>query len=109
MKQIYQYNAKLVRVVDGDTIDVNVDLGFDVWVKQRLRLKYIDAPEMRGASKEAGLLSKQALEDYIRDTEFYIETEKRGKFGRYIAELFWLTGESINERMIQEGYAVPYE
>ena len=79
----YRYKATLLRVVDGDTIDIDVDLGFGVWLrKQRVRLMGIDTPESRTrnlAEKELGLASKARLEELLSVSQFTIITHKDGK------------------------------
>ena len=113
---MYQYTAKLIRVIDGDTVDAMIDLGFDTWVKKRIRLGGIDAWECRTRDKEEkakGLKAKewlkQTLEDY--DNEFIIESTKVGKYGRCIGYIF--VGDdldySVNSRLIDEGHATLYE
>lgn len=106
----------MVRVVDGDTIDVDIDLGFYVWIrKQRIRLLDIDAPEVRGESKEAGLAASEYLKGLIDGKTVIIRTAK-GKdgvdrddsFGRWLATIY-LDGLDVNEEMMRAGHAVPYE
>jgi micrococcal nuclease len=119
---IYIYKAELIRVVDGDTVDLIIDLGFDTSRKERFRLYGIDAPEMRTA---AGKEAKAWLEDAIRPPEpIYIQTiqletkAKRDKYGRFLAVLYSEFGdvhtklpekslalESINSQMIEAGHA----
>lgn len=112
----YLYRAEVVRVVDGDTIDVDIDLGFYVWIrKQRIRLLDIDAPEVRGESKEAGLAASEYLKGLIDGKTVIIRTAK-GKdgadrddsFGRWLATIF-LDGLDVNQEMMRTGHAVPYE
>ena len=122
----YNYRIKAVeRVVDGDTIDVAIDLGFDVCTSQRVRLLGIDTPESRTSDKEEkryGLLSKKKLKEWCLkavasdkdDIELEIrcpEADSRGKFGRVLAEL-WVreddTWTNVNKWMCDNGYAVPY-
>lgn len=117
--------SSLEKVVDGDTIDVNIDLGFDVCTKQRVRLLGIDTPESRTSDKEEkqfGLLSKKKLKEWCMkavasekdDIEIELrcpEADSRGKFGRVLAEV-WVkeddTWTNVNEWMCLNGYAVPY-
>ena len=119
---IYIYKAELVRVVDGDTVDLIIDLGFDTSRKERFRLYGIDAPEMNTA---AGKNSKKWLWDALQPLEaIYVETiqletkARRDKYGRFLAVLYGDLGhlranlppktlavESINARMITEGHA----
>ena len=72
---LYHYKAKLVRVIDGDTVDVMIDLGFDVWIKKRLRLYGIDAPETRTRNlelKKKGKASTKRLEELLNEEEFRV-------------------------------------
>jgi len=117
--------SSLEKVVDGDTIDVNIDLGFDVCTKQRVRLLGIDTPESRTRDleeKKFGLLSKKKLKEWCLkavasekdDIEIELrcpEADSRGKFGRVLAEI-WVSEDgqwtNVNRWMCEEGYAVPY-
>lgn len=112
---MHEYRAIMKRVVDGDTVDVDIDLGFDVWLlKQRVRLQGIDTPESRTRDleeKHYGLLSKQFIKDrFPVGKEFTLRTYKdaTGKFGRILGELLDSQGISVNDTMIAQGYAVPY-
>ena len=114
---MYEYNVKVVRVIDGDTIDVDIDLGFNIVLKkQRIRLYGIDTPESRTRDKEEkvrGFLSKNYLllkcpiGGYIT-----LKSHGVGKFGRILGELFEYNKHedtvSINQEMCDEGYAAPY-
>ena len=111
---MYKYRAQLLRVVDGDTADVMIDLGFDCWIKQRLRFKGVDTWEKRTRNKEEkvrGLLSKSYLKDAIKKAKkLTIKTHKgseTGKFGRILGEVF-ADGVNLNLKMCREGYAVQY-
>jgi micrococcal nuclease len=120
---IYIYKAELIRVVDGDTVELMIDQGFSQFTKQTMRLYGIDAPEMR--TKE-GKAAKAWLEDALMPLEaIYVETlqhktkAKRDKYGRFLAVLYGDLGDidanrpmktpvspsSINARMIVEGHA----
>ena len=118
------YNFRVVsidRVVDGDTIDVTIDLGFDLYKSERVRVAGIDTPEKRTRDLEEKALGidatnylKKKLEDTIAgDEELTIRTELKGGMGKYGRLLGWLyIGEdtlSINEVMIDEGYAWCYD
>lgn len=111
---MYEYRATVLRVVDGDTIDATVDLGFDVHVNQRFRLYGINAPETRGESRDAGKAAKAYLQTLLtthagKTGELTIQTRKddREKYGRYLAVL--LAGDAnLNHLMIAAGHAVPY-
>jgi micrococcal nuclease len=114
--KLYNYKAKLVRVVDGDTIDAEIDLGFGVFIKQRIRLYGIDTPESRTKDleeKERGLAAKARLTELL-PKEFIVQTilNKRGKYGRVLGTLL-VEDESgnvtdINETLVTEGFAVHY-
>lgn len=108
----YCYKAHVVRVVDGDTIDVAIDLGFNVSIKERLRLARINAPEIYGVKKESleykqGMKSTQRVKELVENKDVIIETSKKGKYGRYIAEV-WVEGESVSDILLSEGLATEY-
>jgi micrococcal nuclease len=111
---MYTYNAIVERVVDGDTVDALVDLGFDTWKKVRIRLNGIDAWESRTRDleeKEKGLAAKQYLIEQLEsnDNKFILVSHGVGKFGRCLGELFLQKdGWSLNEMLITEGHAVKY-
>lgn len=111
---MYQYKIKKInRVVDGDTIDAEIDLGFGITISHRIRLKDINAAETRTTNineKEKGLAAKEWLKKELsREGEWIIETYKEDKYGRYLGTLYYV-GDSVtvNERMLNEGIAVPY-
>jgi micrococcal nuclease len=111
---MHQYKVKKInRVIDGDTVDLDIDLGFSITISQRIRLKDIDAPETRTKDleeKERGLAAKVWLEEQLsREGEWIIETYKKDKYGRILGTLY-LVGDSvtINEWMINEGIAESY-
>ena len=108
---MYHYKAKLVRVIDGDTIDVDIDLGFDVWLKkQRIRLAGIDAPESRTrnkAEKVLGLAAKARLVE-LCSVEMQVESLGKGKYGRILGIPKTSEGASMCQILIDEGHAVEY-
>ena len=114
---MYEYFVKNVtNVVDGDTIDVLIDLGFDILFASRVRLAGIDTPESRTrdlAEKKLGLESKEYLKKYLKDAKsVVIKTEKMNsteKFGRVLGWLY-INGDtvSVNDHMINDGYAWAY-
>ena len=115
---MYEYKCKVKRVVDGDTMDVILDLGFDVLHSVRVRLSGIDTPESRTRDldeKARGKLSKAYLKESIKGKKIVLRTklkDSRGKFGRVIAEV-WAEFEegsmrNVNELMIKECHAVKY-
>lgn len=111
---MYQYKIKSIqKIIDGDTIDVEIDLGFGITTSQRIRLKYINAAETRTLNleeKAKGLAAKEWLKKELsREGEWIIETQKEDKYGRYLGTLYCV-GDSVtvNERMLNEGIVVPY-
>jgi micrococcal nuclease len=121
-KSCYNFRVtEINRVLDGDTIDVTIDLGFDLYKKERVRVAGIDTPEKRTRDLEEKALGidatnylKKKLEDTIAgDEELTIRTELKGGMGKYGRLLGWLyIGEdtlSVNETMIDEGYAWCYD
>ena len=112
---MYEYKCKILRVVDGDTVDVDIDLGFGVWLKnERVRMMGIDTPESRTrdkVEKKYGLLSKKFLQEQLKNAKkVSIKTYKgdeTGKFGRILGDVF-IDGKSVNSLMCQKGHAVEY-
>ena len=109
----FVYNATLERIVDGDTFDCCLDLGFDVKLhKQRVRLSGIDTPESRTKNleeKALGLEAKEFLERRIADCDnLWVSTEKDGKYGRMLGNI-WCGVTCINEEMVSRGYAWEYD
>ena len=105
MKVPYIYKATVCYVVDGDTIDVIVDLGFKVMTKKRLRLARINTPER-------GYTGYQEAKDYLTKNylgkNLKLRSSKTGKYGRWIAEIYDEDGESINQKMLDLGLGVRY-
>ena len=107
---MYTYKAKLDRVVDGDTVDAYIDLGFDISVHKRIRLAGIDSPESRTRDleeKQRGLASKERLTNLLKDGEFTLESKEVGKYGRVLGVLL-IDDLNINKTLVEEGYAVEY-
>ena len=110
---MYEYNCEVKRVVDGDTVDVIIDLGFDIHYSSRVRLYGIDTPESRTRNKDEkvrGIMSKEYLIDALSKGQVVIKTyrDKKGKFGRVLGEMY-VDDSSINLRMVDEYLAVKYE
>ncbi len=111
---MYEYKAKLDRVVDGDTLDVIIDLGFKITTYQRIRLAYIDTPEIsrvKHTSEEykKGIAAMNYVKKRLEDNqnEMRLNTYKRtGKYGRYIG-IVWLEDSdiSLNDELVQKGHA----
>jgi len=115
---VYEYRCKVVHIVDGDTVDVDIDLGFGVWLrKERVRLYGIDTPESRTRDleeKKYGLAAKEFLTGMLNDVGgIVLKTQKdaEGKYGRVLGELWRTTDfadKSINDYMIEKHLAVAY-
>ena len=109
---MYEYKATIRKIVDGDTCDVDIDLGFDVWLRdQRIRLHGIDTPECRTRNKREkahGLLAKEYVQKALVVGRTYVLTTKeKGKFGRFLGE--FKTGKgAITKLLVKERLAVPY-
>ncbi len=109
---MYEYKCELIKVVDGDTIDLNVSLGFDTYTKQRFRLYGINAPETRTRDleeKARGNESKQFLINHLFNKELTIQTmkDKKGKFGRWLG-IIYADGVDLNAAMVSRGLAELY-
>lgn len=125
---MYQYAAKCIRVIDGDTLDLDVDLGFDIHFQLRVRLLGVNTPETSGpkaaTEKEAGLRAKARVEGLVRTDKvellsglpassfpvpLTIETAKdaQDKYGRYLARIILPDGKVLNDLLLAEGLAVP--
>jgi micrococcal nuclease len=108
---MYKYNAKLDRVVDGDTVDALVDLGFNTWKKVRIRMHGMNAPESRTRNleeKKLGLAAKARLIEILGDGDFTLQSHGVGKYGRCLGEIFRESDVSINRQLINEGHATEY-
>lgn len=108
---LYAYPAEIVRVIDGDTVEADIDLGFSTWRRgERLRLDGVDAPEIRGATREAGLAAAAALRARIEGRALVICTlrDRTEKYGRYLVRIFDGT-ELVNDWLIEAGYATPWQ
>lgn len=115
VEELYTFKAKVIRVVDADTVLAAIDQGFGVWTEQRLRLRGIDAPELKTI---AGKKAKQFVEKRLQGLAFIIiKTYKADKYDRYLADIFYLPGEDdmdkvakqgsfLNQQLLDEGQAV---
>jgi micrococcal nuclease len=109
---MYEYNVTVDRVVDGDTVDLMVDLGFDTWKAVRCRMYGINAPESRTrdlAEKKLGLAAKDRLIELLTVENLKLVSHGVGKYGRCLGEIF--VGDnpiSINHQLVEEGHGVEY-
>ena len=116
---MYEYKCKVLRIVDGDTVDIDIDLGFGIWMhRERVRIMGIDTPESRtrdNVEKTFGLASKARLKDMLPIGSIQIlKTEidrsgedKKGKFGRILGD-FLIDDRRVTEILVEEGHAVAY-
>lgn len=114
-EKLFHYNAKVERVVDGDTIDVLLDLGFNTFLKGRIRFHGIDAPESRTrdlVEKKAGLATKKFVQDWIEDHNWTIVIQTMldatGKYGRILGRILDQEGNCLNDILVEKGLATPY-
>jgi micrococcal nuclease len=113
---MYQYKVSVVKVVDGDTLDVNIDLGFGMtYKKQRVRMMGIDTPESRTRDKVEklfGKASKKHLKKLLESAEsISLISHDKGKFGRILGEIYIHNDDAelnVNQKMIDDCHAVPY-
>ena len=114
---MYEYKVNIIKVIDGDTVDVDIDLGFGMWIKdERVRIMGIDTPESRTrdlVEKKFGLASKEKLKSLLGETAI-LKTQvnkqgedMKGKFGRILGD-FIVDGKKAGEILIKEGHAVAY-
>ncbi|MBL4584532.1 MAG: thermonuclease family protein [Pseudomonadales bacterium] len=107
MEMLYQYRGKVVSVYDGDTITVDIDLGFHVQVtKEKIRLSRINTPEVRGPERDKGLISRDWLRERIDGKEVTLVTDKdkKGKYGRWLADV-WIGDTCVNDELVDQGLA----
>ena len=110
---LYYFKAQVVDVYDGDSITLNIDQGFGDWkMKQKIRFSVIDAPELKGDERPAGLAARDVLRDKILGKEVIIKTEKNTRreekkdaHGRWLVTVY-LDDVDINQWMLDNGYAV---
>ena len=114
---MYQYKVKLDRIIDGDTVDCYIDLGFDIQTKKRIRFAGINTPESRTRDleeKKKGLAAKARLKEILEQaSEIHLDSQGLGKYGRVLGKLHVSSENSptminVNELLITEGHAVEY-
>tara|TARA_R110000824_G_scaffold78582_1_gene198279 strand:+ start:689 stop:1042 length:354 start_codon:yes stop_codon:yes gene_type:complete len=111
---MFTYDCEITYIVDGDTCDVKIDLGFDVFYKTRVRLMGINAPESRTRDKEEkyrGLQAKSRFTELVREKNVRLISHEKGKYGRVLGEILIERGSewvNVNKQLVQEGHAVEY-
>lgn len=114
--QLWVYGARLERIVDGDTLDVFMDLGRRTYAVERLRLLNVNAPENKGLTRPAGQATMAYVATWLReaaasdlDWPLRLQTEKDDAFGRYLSHVWrLLDGEYLNFELVERGFAVPF-
>ena len=113
---LYHYRAVVVDVYDGDTVTVDLDLGFHVWVRgEKIRLAYIDAPELKGEHKDDGIAAGDFLRQLVLNKNVIVQTiknpkggDKKEKYGRYLG-VIWHDGVNVNDLLVAKGHAIRWE
>jgi endonuclease YncB( thermonuclease family) len=99
-KELYTCVALVERVIDADTFWLNIDCGFKVWTRKKVRLRGIDAPEL---STKEGRKAKEFVEAKLKEVDFVVvKTYKDDKYGRYLADVFYLKGEADPQKVLEE-------
>jgi len=111
LNNLYHYRCRVTKVYDGDTITVDIDLGFHVSLKsEKIRLFRINTPEVRGPEREQGLISRDWLRERILDKEIILRTvkDKKGKYGRWLGDVL-MDDVCINDELVEKGLAVYHD
>lgn len=110
-KPYVYHNVEVVRAIDGDTVEMQIDLGFNTWYRENFRLIDIDTPErgQDGYERSKNALWAMLEDEYLKDGVI-VETIEKDMYGRWLCEIKSAkTGKSLNERMLAEGHAKPYK
>ena len=116
-RNLYHNRARVVRVIDADTLEVNIDLGHGLWLNHTkkvpvsIRLTKIDAWEVRGKEKKRGLLAKQRVIELLQQhgNDVIVRTVARDNFGRWLADVWVGDGINLSDLLLEEGYAELYK
>lgn len=103
------YPAKLLRVIDGDTFHMEIDLGFYCSTAQKIRLRGVDTPEVHGATKAAGLVAAARAGELLKGDVLIVTTKDDHSFERWVASVYLEDGSSLATRLLDEGLAVVME
>jgi micrococcal nuclease len=104
---MYEYNAIVTRVIDGDTVIAEVDVGFNVKTSQHFRLVDINCPEVHGPSKAQGLAAAAYTRDHLLGRTVRLQSAKSDDFGRWLARIF-VGDVDFNKQIVADGFAVPF-
>ena len=107
----FEYNCTVERIIDGDTVDVLIDLGFSLTIKQRIRLMGIDTPEVRTRDlkeKYFGVMAKERLKELLSGNIVVVTKKEKGKYGRILGTFYNELNENINQMLVDERLAVGY-
>jgi len=108
---MYTYNCMIIRVIDGDTVEALIDLGFNCHYRSPVRLKGINSPEMHGTTREAGIKAREKLTTLLAYPPIQITTEfskDKDKYGRVLGTFINYENLNVNQAMIESGHAVAY-
>lgn len=108
--ECYIYRAKVIKVIDGDTIDLMIDLGYHTFLKKRIRLDGVDTPEIRGEERPEGLISKAAVEELIGGQDVKVKSiRERDKYGRNIARIYFGPDDiDLTDYLLENNLGEPY-
>lgn len=112
MVEDYVRNARLLRVIDGDTFDLDIDLGFRIWFQVRVRLLGVNCPEVTGPTKDAGLRAKTFAAAWLgsyRTIKVRTHLDERDSFGRALAEIEGEDGANLASALLSSGNALPFK
>lgn len=108
---VYEYHGVIVDVWDGDTMTADLDLGFDVHLIARLRIEGVDAPEMRGSEKADGIVSRDAVREWLLNQKVVVISRKREKYGRWLARVLFIHDGKVTDltqHLLETKLAEPY-
>lgn len=105
---MYNYNATLIKVIDGDTVVLNVDLGFKLNITITVRLSGVDAPELNKGDKELGKKIKKELDSLLKSGKLTVNTKKQDKYGRWLADIY-VNDLHVNHFLLEKGFVINYK
>ena len=107
---MFEYQAKIEKIIDSDTVEFSVDLGFHIYFREQMRLVDYSAPEIEGSEKSIGLIAKQKLEEELLPigTTVLLRSKKTDKFGRWLADIQWTADQTLTQFLMAQGYGLPW-